>query len=126
VTKKKEVKTGISALLEATHIEGYEVKEWSIRQFSALYPYLKKVMDTLQESGATADNIDDYLGDKFTEVLEAFIPILPELLEISLNIPPSEVDTISMSKASLLGVAIVRCNISHLSSFLSQLQGDTV
>lgn len=121
--KVKEVQvSGISALINTPVIDGYEIKEWNIRSFSRLYPYLKTVITELQRDGMTLENADEYMGDNFVALIDAFIPVLPEILEISLKLSKEEVDELPAAKASILGLAILQCNMEHITSFLAQIR----
>ena len=123
-TKKPEPEvSAIVGLLDTQTIEGYEIKEWSIRQFALLYPYLKTVFRSLQAQGVTLDNAQEYLKDNFMGLIDAFVPVLPEILELSLNLTPEQVDQIPAAKASILGLAILKKNTEHVTSFLAQIKG---
>lgn len=123
-SKSHEPETsGIVALIDTPIVEGYEIKEWSIRQFSLLYPYLKTVVRSLQSQGATLDNANEFLAENFMALVDAFIPVLPEILEVSLNLSKEEVDQIPAAKASILGIAILQKNTEHVTSFLAQIKG---
>ena len=115
--------SGVVSLIDAPVVEGYEIKEWSIKQFSLLYPYLKEVVEKLQSQGATLDNAHEYLQENFMILVDAFIPVLPEILAISLRLKPNEIDDIPAAKASVLGLAILKRNTEHLTSFLAQARG---
>lgn len=120
--KQKGSDDGLAALINAPIIEGYKIQEWTIAQFSELYPYLKGAVEKLQSDGATIDNIDKYLGEDFPKLLEAILPILPQILSISLSLTKEEADNISAAKASILGTAILKRNMEHFTTFLSQLR----
>ena len=114
--------SGIVALIDAPVVEGFVIKEWSIRQFSILYPYLKSVVKNLQASGMTIDNAYEYIKKDAFALIDAFIPILPEMLEISLNLSKEQIDEIPAAKAVILGVAVIQKNTEHVTSFLSQIK----
>lgn len=126
MVKKKKDEAPVSpllALIDTPVVAGYDVKEWSIRHFSQLYPYLKTVVVTLQERGATMGNIQEYLLDNQMALVDAVIPVLPEILELSLGLTKEQVDEIPVATAALLGVAILMKNMEHLTSFLAQVTG---
>lgn len=121
--KKKEAISPITALIDTPVIGGYEIKEWSIRQFSLLYPYLKQVISSIQLQGATMENAEEFLKDNMAALVDAFIPVLPEVLELSLNLTPEEVDKIPAGQASLIGLAIIKKNTENLTNFLAEIKG---
>lgn len=124
---KKTVKTpelsGIASLLDNPIVEGYQIKEWSISQFSLLYPILKSVVVSLQDDGLNLDNAEQYLENNLMNLIDSFIPILPELLEVSLRLKREQVEDIPATTGSILGLAILQKNMEHIKSFLSQIKG---
>ena len=115
--------SGIAALIDTPVIEGYEIKEWNIRNFSHLYPYLKVVVTECQKHGATIDNMDEFLDKDFGIIIDAIVPVLPEILALSLNLTQEQADEIPAAKAGVLTMAILKRNTEHLTSFLAQIRG---
>lgn len=122
-TKSSQNVSGIVALLDTPVIEGYEIKEWNIKQFALLYPYLKEVMATLVKQGMSLDNAEEYLQNNYVDIADAIIPILPELLRISLNLDAEEVEKIPVTTGTILCFAILEKNMEHAKSFLAQVKG---
>lgn len=121
---KKQKESGIAAIIDEDIVCGCLVKEWSIKQFTLLYPSLKTVMSNLKAEGATLDSIESYLGDNFMSLVDHFVPVITDILEVSLlgQRTKEQVEAMSASEGTIVGFAILKKNLEHLASFLAQLQ----
>lgn len=112
--------SGIEALIDTQTIEGYEVKEWSITQFTKLYPHIKTVVNNLVSQGINLDNVEDTIKNDWLTLVDAIVPVLPVILEVSLKIDSDEVDKIDYVKGAQLGVVIIQKNVEHVVGFFVQ------
>lgn len=121
-SNKPQQVSAIANLLDNPIVDGYEIKEWSIKQFSSLYPVLKSVVISLQEQGLTFDNAENFLEKNYMVIVDSCVPVLPELLTVSLNLTEKQIEEMPATKGSMLGLAVLQKNTEHLVSFLAQIQ----
>ena len=108
-----------SLFAEPVQVGGYAVRPWTLKRFTLVYPAAKAMVDRLVTAGLTFDNVEDFLAHRVLDVLPELLPLLPEFLAVSLDIPLAEAEELDWATAAALVVTIFTQNLAPLKNCLT-------
>lgn len=124
-TSAFEVLDGLASFMSSDSVDGHPVKEWTTTQFTRLYPYLRPLTDTLMESGASFENLKQYLGTNYPKLIDAVVPHMVPIILISCPTVTQEyLDAHPFTRGMEFILLIFQKNISHVADFFGQKAGE--
>ena len=119
-----EALDGLTSFMSNDSVDGHIVKEWSTTQFTRLYPYLSPLSKTLMESGASFENLKQFLGDNYPKLIDAVVPHMVPIILISVPTVTQEyLDEQPFTRGMELIMLIFQKNITHIADFFGQKAG---
>lgn len=111
---------GLTALFSQDEVHGFTIKEWSISQFSQLYPYLKIAFQPMIDKGLNFEDLEGFLKENYPDILDALVPIASDVIKISCPKQKDKVDELSWSNGCVVVGCIVKRNLDHVADFFGQ------
>lgn len=111
---------GLTELFTKQEVHGFIVKEWSISQFSQLYPYLKVSFTPLLQKGLNLDNIEEVVTNHWNLIVDSLIPASADILKISCPGKEKEIDSLPWSEGCVVLGCILKKNMEHVGDFFAQ------
>lgn len=119
---------GLLSLVSEMEVGEYKIKEWSIVQFSRLYPILSSIGQAYIKQGLTWDQFVSLLNSVDTtnsatllDALNPVVPHIPALLQESLRLKPDEMEKIDFTKGVMLTLLVLKANAEHLTRFFESM-----
>ena len=120
-TSTLEKLDGLTSFMQTNKINGHEVKEWTTTQFTHLYPYLRTLTVSLQEGGASFENLRSYLGENWPKLVDAVVPHMVPIILISCPTVTKEyLDKEPFTTGLSFIIAIFKQNMDHVADFFGQ------
>lgn len=110
-------------LAEPVRVGSYEVRPWTLKRFTRVYPAARRLVDILIGQGLTWDNLEAFLAGKLLDCLPELLPGIPELLASTLDISPEEAGDLDLGIATAVVLVIFRQNLASLKNFSSLVPG---
>ena len=96
-----------AVLFAEERVGPYILKPWSLAQFMDLMPALLQMMDGFLRLGLTAANAKEFMQRPLAELMPALIPVIPEVIGVTLGLPAPEVAQIGVGLQAALGMKIL-------------------
>lgn len=85
----------------------YVLRPWTLTQFGQLLGVLMSLMDNFIALGLNFDNAEDFLEGQTQKLLPLLTPLFPEIIAVTLRLPPAEVAEIEVGLQMALGLRIL-------------------
>lgn len=112
-----------AVLFPAEQVGPYTIYPWTLTQFGQAFAVLKGMIEALEPLGLSFENVEDLLVRRWVEIIPLVLPWCPRLIEITLRLPPAEIEPLDAGTLAALGLRILLQNREQLKNFLTLALG---
>lgn len=101
----------------------YTLRPWGLEQFGRAVPVLVRLLEAFIATGLEIKQAKDFTDKDALNLVPAAAPFFPELIGISLQLPPAEVAQIGPGLQMALGLKIQNQNAVEIKNFFAGFLG---
>lgn len=121
--KKKPPMDEVKVLFPEEQVGPYTIRPWSITQFGQVFGILTGMVNALAPLGLTFENAEVFLVQHWPEMIPAALPFFPQLILVTLRLPPPDVEKMDAGTQAALGLRIILQNRDSIKNFLTLVVG---
>jgi len=124
--KQEQPLNELEVLFAEEQVGPYTLRPWTLQQFAQLVVVLTGLVGNFVGQGVDQDNVDDFLKNSIDNLLPLVTPIVPQVIAVTLRLPPEEVEQIEPGTQLALGLRILlnKQNQRQLKNFYAGLLGN--
>jgi hypothetical protein len=113
----------VKVLFPEEQVGPYTLRPWTLDQFFRLTGAIITLLEGLIALGLNESNTEDFMNRPMGELMPALVPIIPEVLAVTLRLTPAEVKEINVGMQAALGMKILLLNKENQEQIKNFLAG---